>query len=239
MRHTDAYAETTVRTQITSIMCANAPVNHMNHSNDLERVDRGRYRLVTRAPETPARAAESPRVTAEPMLSAEPDARSDDAPVSHDAEWSWEGNVQGAVAAWLRQQGWTIQREANTASRQGGVDLLASKDDDVICVEVKGYPSRRYSRATKADAIKPTAPPTQARQWFAGAMLSALLLLGDYPNAGVVLAFPGFKTYRRLCERVAPSLDRLAVAVLLVDRHSVEVILDPRNWFGERPSAAR
>jgi hypothetical protein len=48
MRHTPAYPEQTVRTQIASVMCANAPVHHANHTNDLERVGRGRYRRVTR-----------------------------------------------------------------------------------------------------------------------------------------------------------------------------------------------
>ena len=44
-RATDAYAESTIRTHITSVMCAQAPVNHANASNELDRVGRGRYRL--------------------------------------------------------------------------------------------------------------------------------------------------------------------------------------------------
>jgi len=39
------YRESTIRTHITSRMCANAPDHHAVVYNDLERVDRGIYRL--------------------------------------------------------------------------------------------------------------------------------------------------------------------------------------------------
>lgn len=46
-RGTDV-ADSTVRTHVTSRMCADAPNNHGTTYNDLERVDRGTYRLRTR-----------------------------------------------------------------------------------------------------------------------------------------------------------------------------------------------
>ncbi|MGY1635441.1 hypothetical protein ACI78V_02160 [Geodermatophilus sp. SYSU D00742] len=39
------YSESTIRTHVTSRMCANAPDHHARTFDDLERVDRGRYRL--------------------------------------------------------------------------------------------------------------------------------------------------------------------------------------------------
>ena len=45
--HTRAFRETTIRTYVTSVLCANAPVHHANHRNDLVRVGRGRYRRIT------------------------------------------------------------------------------------------------------------------------------------------------------------------------------------------------
>jgi len=39
-------ADSTIRTQVTSRMCANAPPNHATVYADLERVGPGRYRLV-------------------------------------------------------------------------------------------------------------------------------------------------------------------------------------------------
>ena len=44
-RRTDRYPEHTIRTEIVSRMCGEAPVHHAVAYDDLERVDRGRYRL--------------------------------------------------------------------------------------------------------------------------------------------------------------------------------------------------
>lgn len=43
-----SYAESTIRTHITSRMCADAPDNHGATYADLERVARGRYRVRQR-----------------------------------------------------------------------------------------------------------------------------------------------------------------------------------------------
>ena len=42
------YAESTIRTHVVSRMCANAPDNHAVTYRDLERTDRGEYRLLQR-----------------------------------------------------------------------------------------------------------------------------------------------------------------------------------------------
>lgn len=44
------YAEQSIRTHIGSSMCVNAPTNHAVTYSDLERVERGRYRLVGSSP---------------------------------------------------------------------------------------------------------------------------------------------------------------------------------------------
>jgi hypothetical protein len=45
-RYGATLADSTIRTHVTSRMCANAPKNHGTVYADLERVDRGRYRLA-------------------------------------------------------------------------------------------------------------------------------------------------------------------------------------------------
>ena len=40
------YAESTIRTHVVSRMCVNAPENHAVTYSDLERTDRGEYRLA-------------------------------------------------------------------------------------------------------------------------------------------------------------------------------------------------
>lgn len=42
------YEESTIRTHITSRMCANAPDHHAVTYHDLERTDRGEYRLLSK-----------------------------------------------------------------------------------------------------------------------------------------------------------------------------------------------
>ena len=44
-RNGTKYAESTIRTHVTSRMCANSPDNHGVTYDDLVRVDRGTYRL--------------------------------------------------------------------------------------------------------------------------------------------------------------------------------------------------
>ena len=44
-RKGSAYKESTIRTHVTSRMCANAPDNHAVTYDDLERAARGTYRL--------------------------------------------------------------------------------------------------------------------------------------------------------------------------------------------------
>jgi len=66
------------------------------------------------------------------------------------------------VADHLRQERWTIERLADTASRARGFDILASKDGRAIAVEVKGYPSTRYAHGVKQGQPKPTNPTVQA-----------------------------------------------------------------------------
>lgn len=44
MAQNGAFAESTIRTHVTSVMCAQAPKNHGTVYSDLDRVARGRYR---------------------------------------------------------------------------------------------------------------------------------------------------------------------------------------------------
>jgi len=45
-RRGSAYADSTIRTHVTSRLCANAPGNHAVTYDDLERVDQGLYRRL-------------------------------------------------------------------------------------------------------------------------------------------------------------------------------------------------
>lgn len=43
---TDRFSESTIRTHVSSLMCAQAPANHATRHLDLERVRRGIYRRI-------------------------------------------------------------------------------------------------------------------------------------------------------------------------------------------------
>jgi len=66
-------------------------------------------------------------------------------------EWAWEGDVQDLFAAFLGQHGWTILGMADTATKQHGVDVLASKGDRLLGAEVKGCPSKGYADVRRAE----------------------------------------------------------------------------------------
>jgi hypothetical protein len=44
-----------------------------------------------------------------------------------ETDWFWEGNVVRAVAKHLTDNGWTIERVADTASGQAGPDVQAKE----------------------------------------------------------------------------------------------------------------
>jgi hypothetical protein len=84
-------------------------------------------------------------------------------------DWFWEGTVQDALVAYLVSAGWVVERTADTASREQGIDVLAIRDGRRLAVEVKGFPSAQYAGVPKAGQPKPTAPSLRARHWFASA----------------------------------------------------------------------
>jgi len=132
------------------------------------------------------------------------------------APWYWEGYVQAGVARFLVAAGWTIESAADTASRQRGIDLVATKGGRRLAVEVKGYPGTVYARGERAGQPKPTAPTTQARHWFAQALLTAVLVGGSEDGAKAALAFPDMPRFRDLIARSEWALRRLGVRVFLV-----------------------
>lgn len=208
------YPDSTLRTFIVGPMSINTPDNHAINYGDLVRVGRGQYRLAEAGDE----------LLVEEAGVSEPDGVEVDeaaAPTAlgvPDEEWSWEGNVQSAVVRSLAGDGWDIRRVADTASSEQGVDIEAERNGVRLLVEVKGYPSAYYQRGERKGQPKPTNQPLQARHYFAGALLTGMLLRGDDPQAAVVLAFPAFPTYERLARRVVESATAARIAIWLVDQ---------------------
>ena len=163
-----------------------------------------------------------------------------------DRPWFWEGHVQAVLAEALAHDGWTVQAAADTESKEPGIDLLATRDDRWLAIEVKGYPSTTYEHGEKRGQPKPTQPTNQARQWFSHALLSAMLLRSKRPDAEIALCFPSFGTYERLIQRTRQSLSNLGVGVYLVQEGGAiketvprgvrKVALPPSNDTGGSPA---
>jgi hypothetical protein len=134
-----------------------------------------------------------------------------------------ERTVQDRIVAWLVGQEWRIVRVADTDSRERGTDIRAERAGVLLHVEVKGYPSTSYADPRRANEVKPTQPATQARQWFAGAVVKALQLRQRHPDDEVALAFPDVPTYRSLIRTVETSMTTMRLSVFFVrDDGSVE-----------------
>jgi Holliday junction resolvase-like predicted endonuclease len=140
-------------------------------------------------------------------------------------DWFWEGNVVNALVHHLAAKGWKIESQANTHSRERGVDLLASKQGIILLVEAKGYPSKSYRDPRRANEQKSTNPINQAEKWYSHAVLKALRLQTSNPEAKVALAFPDFPRYRALFDETKLGLAKLGIAVLLVNADS-----EVREW---------
>jgi hypothetical protein len=74
-----------------------------------------------------------------------------------------EAKVQSFVVSYLVSQGWQIQRVADTASREQGIDILAARDGRTLAVEMKGFPGTAYADPRRSGETKTTTPAAQAR----------------------------------------------------------------------------
>jgi hypothetical protein len=103
--------------------------------------------------------------------------------------WYWEGNVQSRLVAWLRDHGFVVKQEANTATREAGTDIIAeSASGQELWISVKGYPERSTH--------------VQARHWFANALFDLVLYRNERTNVILAIALPdGFTTYATLARR--------------------------------------
>jgi len=106
----------------------------------------------------------------------------------------------------LATDGWRILSVANTATKEHGIDVIASRDGHTIGIEVKGFPSRSYADPSRAHEQKRTSPTTQAGHWYSQAVLAAMRLRGKEPTWRSVIALPDFPRYRDLHAETAGSL---------------------------------
>lgn len=130
-----------------------------------------------------------------------------------EVEWHTEANVQASLVTALAADGWRILSVANTATKEHGIDVIASLGGRTVGVEVKGFPSRNYADPSRAGEMKRTSPSTQAGHWYSQAVLAAMRLRGKEPGWSSVIALPDFPRYRDLFSETAGSLGAAQIEV--------------------------
>lgn len=121
-------------------------------------------------------------------------------------EWHTEARVQAAIVQALLATGWEVLSQANTATKERGIDVVATRDGRRAGIEVKGFPTRTYADPRRQAETKPTQPSTQAGHWYSQAILAAMRLRTRFPDYLSVIALPDFHRYRTLFEETRSSL---------------------------------
>jgi hypothetical protein len=130
---------------------------------------------------------------------------------SGEGDWHSETNVQAILIGHLRQEGWQIVRFADTARRERGVDIEATRGTETVAIEVKGFPSLYYADPRRAGEKKKTLPSTQAKVWYGSAILAAMISRTQKPDMRAVMAFPDFPRYRELYRQTAEQLRKCEI----------------------------
>jgi hypothetical protein len=135
LARTDRYPESTIRTHISSHMCADSPDHADVTYGDLERVRRGWYRRRRRGAQRPAPPA--------------PPSRPPDASPKAEEGLS-EDEVKQHLQRWLQGQGWTCRI---AWGKERGIDVEATRGEERWVIEAKGCGSRPQMRVNYFLAI--------------------------------------------------------------------------------------
>lgn len=130
--------------------------------------------------------------------------------------WPWEGAVQQAFVNLLVTNGWVIDQQADTASREHGIDVLAHKGSRHLGAEVKGFPSSNFADPARAGERKRAKPNSQARLWYGKALHAAMILRDAEPDWNSLIVLPDCPRYRELVAETARSVHAVGIHVVLV-----------------------
>ncbi len=132
-------------------------------------------------------------------------------------DWFYEANIQNKIEKHLKSENWGVE-VVDTKSRKKGPDILAKKNGTNLQVEVKGYPSDKYVRGKDKGKEKKTNPKTQARHWFAEALLTIILAKCKSPNLKIALGFPDDKIYLKKWTEIKWLREKIHLSVYWVNR---------------------
>jgi len=150
-------------------------------------------------------------------------------------DWFWEGNVQDKIVKFLtRTENFIIIKIADTQKKEPGPDILAKRKagkgfTEIRYVAVKGYPSRYYTQGEKKGKVKRASRSTQARHWFAEAIMELILAKSRDENIQIALGLPEFKVYKNLLNKIKWFRQKVGLLCYLVNEKGEVKLLKPEE----------
>jgi hypothetical protein len=134
-------------------------------------------------------------------------------------DWFHESNIQKAIKDYLKLSFGDPTKESDCLKKEKGPDLFYEEKAIPafsLQVEVKGFPSDKYTNGMKQGQKKRTSPKLQAKHWFAEALLS--LIRAKEKDAGLLAAMgiPKMAVYERLWEETKGSMKVLGITCFWV-----------------------
>jgi hypothetical protein len=148
-------------------------------------------------------------------------------PVRGEGDWHTEARVQAMVIEHLVRTGWHIVRSADTATRERGIDVEATRDAETVAIEVKGFPGQGYADPRRAGEQKRARPNGQSKVWYGSAILAAMITRTKMPEARSVIALPDFPSYRALFRNTASQLRKCEIELWWVVIDGTVTVADP------------
>lgn len=150
-------------------------------------------------------------------------------------EWFWEGNIQNKIVEYMQNvEHFTRIKVADTLRKEPGPDIKAERklEDgsvEIRQVAVKGYPSRYYTQGEKKGQVKRTSRSTQARHWFAEAIMELILTKSQDESIQIALGIPDFRVYRKLLNRIKWFREKIGLFCYLVGEKGEVKLLKPEE----------
>jgi hypothetical protein len=129
-------------------------------------------------------------------------------------DWFWEGNIQDKISAHLQKQDFTV-KTADTRKKTTGADIIGTKSNAGIIVEVEGWPSDKYAGGIKQGQPKPSRPAFQAKHWLSEIFPAIVRRKLKYPNHVPAIGLPEHKRYLDLLNELRWATEKLGIKAFI------------------------
>ena len=144
-----------------------------------------------------------------------------------DDDWFHESRVQQKIKSSLKNQ-WGIPiSEANALTREPGPDLLFKKNNRHLRVEVKGYPSDKYTRGKMRGQKKITNPRIQAPHWFGDALLTLIIAKSEDQTLQIAIGLPRCDVYEKKWKAIHWVAEKIRLKCFWVEKSGGVVCTRP------------